>query len=93
MTVEARQIVVHGRVQGVGFRFFVRETGMRLGLTGNVCNREEGRVEIIVEGRPDHIAEFIREVEKGPPASRVVRIDVRVVPPTGSCTSFLIEGW
>ena len=93
MASEARQIVVRGRVQGVGFRYFVRETGMRLGLTGDVWNCEGGTVEIIVEGPPSEIAEFIREVEKGPPVSHVKRIEVRAVPPTGRYASFLVEGW
>ena len=92
MTSEARHIIVRGQVQGVGFRYFVRETGLGLGLTGDVCNRYGGEVEIVVEGGPGPIAEFVREIEKGPPMSRVQQVNVQAVPPTGSYASFLVEG-
>jgi len=89
----SKRIVVHGRVQGVGFRFFVQHTGMRLGLVGEVRNNPDSTVEIVVEGRPETIAEFIKRVEKGPPLARVQRVDVTDAPVQGSYGSFLIEGW
>ena len=93
MAVEAKRIVVHGRVQGVGFRFFVRDLGERLGLTGNVMNRPDTAVEIRVEGSPPLIAEFIREVEKGPPLARVARLEIEDMPAAGGLRAFHIEGW
>jgi acylphosphatase len=93
MAFQARHIIVHGRVQGVGFRYFVQNIGSRLGLEGNVRNCEDGSVEIVAEGDSRSLAVFIREVEKGPPMSRVTRMDVHDVPATRHYSSFQIEGW
>ena len=89
----ARRIVVHGMVQGVGFRYFVRRSAKRLSLTGNVCNLAEGTVEIIVEGSPEVLEEFIGEVRKGPPGARVKRVDINDIAVSGGYSTFLIEGW
>jgi acylphosphatase len=93
MSVQAKHIIVHGRVQGVGFRYFVYHTGSRLGLAGNVSNSPDGTVDIVVEGSPRRIAEFLREVEKGPPMARVERMEVHDMPAEGNYGSFSIEGW
>jgi acylphosphatase len=93
MASHAKQITVHGRVQGVGFRFFVQHVGNRLGLVGNVRNCPDSTVEIIVEGNEKKIADFIRQVEKGPSLARVQRVDVVDIPVQGIYGSFLIEGW
>jgi acylphosphatase len=93
MAVIAKHIVVHGRVQGVGFRFFVQHVGSRLGLVGNVRNCPDSTVEIVVEGDSRGIAEFIKQVEKGPSAARVRRVDVLDQPVQGNYGSFSIEGW
>jgi len=93
MTVHAKQIIVHGRVQGVGFRYFVQHVGNRIRLTGNVRNCPDLTVEIVVEGSLKKIADFIKEVEKGPALARVQRVDVMDIPVQGTYDSFKIEGW
>jgi acylphosphatase len=93
MAGRAKQIIVHGRVQGVGFRYFVQYAGNRLGLTGNVRNCPDSTVEIVVEGDAGKIADFIKEVEKGPSLARVQRVDVIDIPVQGAYDTFLIEGW
>jgi acylphosphatase len=93
MAAHAKQIIVHGRVQGVGFRYFVQHAGNRLGLEGNVRNCADSTVEIVVEGNEKKIAEFIKQVEKGPSLARVQRVDVLDIPVQGTFGSFLIEGW
>ncbi len=93
MAVGAKHIIVHGRVQGVGFRYFVQHAATRLGLTGDVRNSPDATVEIIVEGPARRIEEFIREVREGPPLSLVERLDVHDLPARGHYSSFLIEGW
>jgi acylphosphatase len=93
MVMQAKQITVHGRVQGVGFRYFVQHIGERLGLTGNVRNCPDSTVEIVVQGSDRKIAEFIKQVEKGPSLARVQRLDVVDVPAQNAYSSFLIEGW
>jgi acylphosphatase len=93
MPVRAKQIRVHGRVQGVGFRYFVQRAGNRLGLTGNVRNRPDDTVEIVVAGDAELIEEFLKEVTKGPPLSRVERLEINDVAPVEKFRSFQIEGW
>ncbi len=93
MAVKAKHIVVYGRVQGVGFRYFVQNVGTRLGLAGNVRNCEDGSVEIVVEGEPRSLAAFIKEVERGPSLARVTRMDIQDMTETGYYSSFQIEGW
>ena len=93
MAMQAKHIIVQGRVQGVGFRYFVQRVGMRLGLTGNVRNCPDSAVEIVVEGPARRIEEFVKEVGQGPPLARVERLDIHDIPPRGNYRSFLIEGW
>jgi acylphosphatase len=64
-----------------------------LGLEGNVRNCPDGTVEIVVEGSEKKIADFIRQVEKGPSLARVQRVEVVDIPAQGTFGSFLIEGW
>ena len=93
MTVRAKQIIVHGRVQGVGFRYFAQHMANRLGLCGNVRNCSDSTVEIIVEGDAGKIADLVKCVEAGPSLARVQRVDVLDIPVTGTYRSFSIEGW
>jgi acylphosphatase len=93
MAVCAKHIIVHGRVQGVGFRYFVQNVGRRMDLVGNVSNAPDSTVDIVVEGEGGKIADFVKQVEKGPSLARVQRIDVLDIPVQGKYGSFLIEGW
>lgn len=77
----------------MGFRYFVQHAAERLGLYGNVRNCDDGTVEIVVEGNPKRIAEFIQLLEKGPPMARVIRLDIRDVPAESNYSTFQIEGW
>ena len=92
MEIQAKHIVVHGRVQGVGFRYFVRDAGIKRGLTGDARNCSDGTVEIVVEGDDAEISGFIEEVERGPALSHVERVDISDIPAQGACDSFLVEG-
>jgi acylphosphatase len=58
MATQAKLITVHGRVQGVGFRYFVQQVGERLGVTGNVRNCPDSTVEIVVQGSEKKIADL-----------------------------------
>ena len=93
MSAQAKQVTIHGRVQGVGFRYFVRNVGNRLGLVGDVRNCPDSTVEIVVEGNARKIAEFIKQVEKGPSLAWVQRVDIIDIPVRGTYGSFTIEGW
>ena len=68
---------ITGRVQGVGFRWFVRERARRLGLAGWVRNLPDGSVEVLAEGDQGQLDLLEGELKKGPQGARVAAI-VRV---------------
>lgn len=69
---ERKRITVEGRVQGVGFRFFVRDIALRLGLTGAVRNLPDGRrVEAHLQGPATDVARCLAAIRRGPPGSLV----------------------
>lgn len=76
MTDGAVRLRVEGRVQGVGFRWFVRESARRLGLAGTVRNLEDGAVEIDASGPPDALGALERGVREGPPGASVAAVHV-----------------
>lgn len=79
-----RRVVVRGRVQGVGFRWFVREHARTLKLSGWVKNRIDGAVELEVEGPPDRVAELMTFVGEGPDGAVVGAIEeVQLSPEDG----------
>ncbi|MFQ5587413.1 MAG: acylphosphatase [Nitrospiria bacterium] len=74
--ITAAQILVSGRVQGVGFRKFSQDCAVRLGLSGTVQNLADGRVAVHVEGSPEQIEPFISRLQEGPRLSRVDAVEV-----------------
>lgn len=62
---------VHGRVQGVGFRAFVQQNAIQIGVTGWVRNVGYGTVEAVAEGSKEQIDDFLRMMKRGPLSSRV----------------------
>jgi acylphosphatase len=72
---EMRMIKIHGKVQGVGYRFFATRIARRLGLKGYIQNLRDGSVEAAVEGEADKISEWIEELREGPRYAEVSRID------------------
>jgi acylphosphatase len=66
--------LIQGRVQGVGFRWFVHREASELELRGWVRNTEEGDVEVVVTGEPEDLAELRASLRRGPRGSRVDRI-------------------
>ncbi len=70
------KILVSGRVQGVGFRFFTLKEAQVRGLSGTARNLIDGRVEITVEGEKGLIHEFINRLKVGPRLSDVKDVDV-----------------
>jgi acylphosphatase len=92
-STHAKLIMVRGRVQGVGFRYFVQDAASRLGLTGNVRNCPDSTVEIVAEGNACAITDLIEQVRQGPRLARVERVDAVDIPVEGTYGSFSIEGW
>jgi acylphosphatase len=76
---DARQfvirVVVHGRVQGVGYRAWVEDTALLNGVDGWVRNRIDGTVEAVFAGSPTAIAEMVEACWCGPLSSHVERVD------------------
>ena len=71
------RIRVHGRVQGVGFRYATREEARRYGLRGWVRNEIDGSVSAVVEGPPDLVDAFVAWCHDGPVRAYVERVDRR----------------
>ncbi|WHP16868.1 acylphosphatase [Cellulomonas sp. ES6] len=86
----ARTVVVHGVVQGVGFRASMAAEARRLGVTGHVRNRPDGTVEAHVEGPQDAVAALVDWARRGPRFSEVTHVDVRDAVPSGA-ESFVVE--
>jgi acylphosphatase len=87
----ARRIAVTGRVQGVGFRYFVRETAAREGVTGYVQNRLDGSLEAFVEGEAEAVTRVERAIRSGPGGARVEDVHADNEEPTGAYMQFLIK--
>ena len=89
----ARLYRVRGRVQGVGFRYFVYRAALELGLTGYVKNLDDGRVEVYAAGPENKLSELARRLWKGPSHADVRGVDEEEAPLERS-TSFRVEaGW
>jgi acylphosphatase len=89
--LQTRRYLVSGRVQGVGFRWFVeREAGL-IGVTGWVRNNENGDVEVMATGTGEQHDTLRRKLQAGPRAARVDNVHVSPAPLLES-SSFRIEG-
>ncbi len=80
--------IVHGRVQGVNFRYYTTRTARRLGLTGWVANRRDGTVETVAEGPRAALEEFRAFLRRGSPASFVERVEAHWETPSGEFKDF-----
>lgn len=67
-------VILEGRVQGVGFRWWTRRQATGLGLRGTVRNLADGAVEVHVAGPAGRVADFLASLQHGPPGSRVTRV-------------------
>lgn len=88
-----RRVIVRGRVQGVGFRWFVREHARTLRLAGWVKNLPDGMVELEVEGAAEKVAELMSLVAEGPDGAVVAGVDdVQISEPAAALPeTFTIE--
>jgi acylphosphatase len=71
---QAKRFFVAGRVQGVGYRYFVQELAQELGLRGYVRNLRDGRVEVLAIGCPETLRRIRQALQKGPMMSRVAEV-------------------
>jgi len=87
----AVQLTVSGRVQGVGFRWFVVQEAEAAGVTGWVRNLPDGRVEVWVEGEAEAVRSLEDAVARGPRHARVTEVERRPQTPTGRFREFGVE--
>ena len=87
----ARRFLISGEVQGVGFRFFVQRSSARHQVRGYVKNLEDGRVEVLAEGRTAAVDAFRLDLAAGPTNSRVTVVEELVLEPSGLYSAFRIE--
>lgn len=93
MSVDPRQAVkvrVTGRVQGVGFRAWVRDEAARLGLDGWVRNADDGAVTALIAGPKGEVEALIALLRRGPPAALVAGVSVVEAPGEHPPPGFLI---
>ena len=84
----ARRLVVHGRVQGVGFRFAMTDAAETFGVSGWVRNRSDGTVEAFVQGETAAVDAIAAWCRRGPAAARVTTIDVAPAAPDATLAGF-----
>jgi acylphosphatase len=91
-TTEARRFLVRGRVQGVGFRWFVEREAHILDIAGWVRNNVDGSVEVLAVGTHDQLSALRSRLREGPRAARVDNVEEAEAKPVAGLTTFRIEG-
>ncbi|MFI4965198.1 MAG: acylphosphatase [Caulobacterales bacterium] len=84
MARAASRLLIEGRVQGVGYRWWAVQTARRLGLAGWVRNRRDGAVEALALGPPEAIARFAEACREGPPHAQAQSVAVAPAQDDGS---------
>jgi acylphosphatase len=92
VTVRRLEAVVSGRVQGVGFREFVRHEATTRGIAGYVRNSDDGRnVEVVAEGEEVALQTLVDALHSGPRFARVEQVDVTYSDPNLGFSKFSVE--
>ena len=85
------EAIVHGYVQGVGYRWRTREVARRLNLRGYVRNRADRTVEVVAEGPERALRELLSYLREGPSAASVARVEEKWLPSRGGYASFEVR--
>ena len=85
------EATVRGRVQGVGFRYFVMRRAHALDLAGWVANVADGAVRLVAEGSPASLDDLEEDLHRGPTGAIVDRVDAVRMPGTGEFPGFGIR--
>ena len=86
------RFVVRGRVQGVGFRWFVEREAHILGISGWVRNNADGSVEVLAQGSREQLLGLRLRLRQGPRAARVDDVEEFEAKPVSGLNTFRIEG-
>jgi acylphosphatase len=78
-----RRLTVHGKVQGVFFRDSTKEAAVNEGVNGWAANRDDGSVEVVLEGPPEAVESVSEYCRVGPMSADVTSVDVSEEPPEG----------
>ncbi len=79
MMIQAVRLLIRGRVQGVGFRYFTLQEAEKLGVKGSVRNCSDGSVEVIAVAEPTRLAQFIEVLQRGPRFARVSGVEQETI--------------
>ncbi len=90
-TLLFRRYLVVGRVQGVGFRWFVEREAQLIGVGGWVRNRDDGTVEVLASGSNAQLNSLYDKLKNGPRGARVDRVEVDETTPFSGYQTFQIE--
>ena len=82
---------IFGRVQGVSFRFYTRDTADELDLTGWVTNRYDGSVEVVAKGSRSALDQLLNFLHQGPAMARVDQVQYEFCPATGEFKRFTVD--
>jgi acylphosphatase len=82
--VPAYRYVVQGRVQGVGYRYFILRQAEALGVSGFARNLADGAVEVLAEGTGAALADFEARLREGPAFAEVASVEREASPDRGS---------
>ena len=88
----AHRYIVRGRVQGVGFRWFVEREAHILGVSGWVRNNSDGSVEVLAQGTREQLLGLRSRLREGPRAARVDDVEEFEAKPVSGLNTFRIEG-
>ncbi len=86
----ARKFKISGRVQGVGYRFFLTRYACSSGLTGWIRNETDGTVSVVIEGPDFRLDQFEDALRRGPPGARIEEVEKEVIPAKGEFQRFQI---
>ena len=85
-------VEIEGRVQGVGFRWFVRQSAKQKGISGWVMNRPDGCVEVVARGDVSNLERFRSELRVGPPGASVTGVRELPQVPDDLQNEFIVKG-
>lgn len=77
--IKTYKVIFSGRVQGVGFRYFVESIAGKYDIRGYVRNTYDGKVEVVCQGEEEDLKHFIDEIKKGPSFSVVTNVEIEEI--------------
>ncbi len=89
--IKTYKILLSGRVQGVGFRYFTESVASKYGISGYVANTLNGKVEVVGQGEDEELKQFFKAVKKGPAFSAIIDVKYEEVDSNKKYSKFEIK--